>query len=73
MGFRGLGSLGFRGITIKYILLLHAKRVHVHYHHGVRPQNHNRDGRLGPNSRMVVCMDPVGYITITYISIYLRA
>ena len=25
------------------------------------PQNHNRDGLLGPNSIMVVYMDPLGY------------
>ena len=25
------------------------------------PQNHNEDGLLGPNSRIVVYMDPLGY------------
>ena len=28
------------------------------------PQNHNGDGLLGPNSIMVVCMDPLGYLRV---------
>ena len=29
------------------------------------PQNQNRDGLLGPNSIMVVNMDPLGYAEVT--------
>ena len=28
-------------------------------------KSHNKDGLLGPNSIMVVCMDPLGYILLT--------
>ena len=36
------------------------KRVHIHYYYGIRSKNHNGDGLLGPNSIMVVYMDPLG-------------
>ena len=29
------------------------------------PKNHNGDGLLGPNSIMVVSMDPLGYIAVS--------
>ena len=28
------------------------------------PQNHNRDGLLGPNSIMVVYMDPLAFVRV---------
>ena len=41
-----------------YCLL--TKRVHIHYYYGIRPQKTIGDGLLGPNSIMVVYMDPLG-------------
>ena len=37
------------------------KRVHIYYYYGIKigPQNHNGDGLLGPNSAIVVYMDPL--------------
>ena len=34
--------------------------LYTHTMTELRPQNHNRDGLLGPNSTMVVYMDPLG-------------
>ena len=36
------------------------QRVHIHYYYGIRSPNHNGDGLLGPNSIIVVYMDPLG-------------
>ena len=35
-------------------------RVHIHYYYGIGSQEPNGDGLLGPNSIMVVYMDPLG-------------
>ena len=42
------------------LIELQTWRVHIHYSYGIRSQNHNRGGLLGPNSIMVAYMDPLG-------------
>ena len=49
---------------------LESQRVHIHYYiMELGPKNHNGDGLLGPNSIMVVYMDPLGYKEYTIIPV----
>ena len=51
LGFRGLGFTGQEGPYTLLLLLLLME---------LGPKNHNGDGLSGPNSIMVVYMDPLG-------------
>ena len=40
-----------------------AKRFHIYYYYGIRhPKPYVKDGLLGPNSILVMYMDPAGHI-----------
>ena len=42
------------------------QRVHIHYYYGIKSQNHNGDGLLGANSIIVVYMDPLGLVSLSF-------